>query len=835
MDIEKLISNEKQNLFARLEDLYRQLHLQQIDDENSERVISKLSHLEFIDNQILEKIGTVSILQLMIALNNVLVQISKKDVNLNLAFSANYYSNEKKYRVALIKKGYSNKTNDSDGLETFIFENSSDINLPGEGSNKNQHQYKKGEGDIDNILQKIETDLSGSLVLDHSYIKALELFYHLRQYSKTKSSKGIFSMLNYFQNASRNKNVLKININDNNLLKNHTSFSKYLEVDKSQEFNTYYYYSYFKILFSPPKESGVDMETYLARLLVEIFKGINNSQEASDAEAFWRLKKTQFFLFEWWKNFIPINAIGLSANNFLTNESKGNIIIFSNIPIEEIIEETNAKKVLGKIRDFCSSTFNSIYEVEARIKRKIREQKVKEFSLKSGIISIIVDSFAHNIGAHSLAALKWISQKRYDNLKEKIFSVKEEKDDSGTTLSILSLKSDKKGNEIRLENQAILASAKKMLNIMPAVGLESDEVSLLDIFHFSNDKNFSLTLKKIIETNGEEIIKRIPLSIDNALYKYFTYLRDKSAFWGGVTRDVIFGGNTISWYELLWNGFATNPLFLGTITHSEGINKLNLYVKVINNRNNQEYDEKENDFLRLVQIDCSTFLKELMYDKNSRNQAYSKKDYFDDINYSKYAFIRINEEHELLSKKLESLPKVFLPNGVIGKHALFTIIENTIRNIKHKINSENNIEENGIDLYLTIEEKIIDNYHINGSPVLFQVGLWLNYFENQARNKNYGLYEAFHEKLIQNVIDPVSYQPNFGGNSQDKICAAMLLNNTFISINQDLSSNRKVFFPYILPSIIFKEQTENKVQPQNEYSYYDHILSCGNYNDVDRN
>ena len=370
---------------------------------------------------------------------------------------------------------------------------------------------------------------------------------------------------------------------------------------------------------------------------------------------------------------------------------------------------------------------------------------------------------------------------------------------------------------------------------MPAVGLESDEVSLLDIFHFSNDKNFSLTLKQIIEINGEEIIKRIPLSIDNALYKYFTYLRDKSAFWGGVTRDIVFGGSTISWYELLWNGFATNPLFLGTITHSEGINKLNIYVKVINNRNAQENDIEENDFSLLAQIDCSIFLEELMHDKNTKNLSKSKKDYFDDINYSKYAFIRINKEHQLLSKKLEKLPKVFLPNGVIGKHAMFTILENTIRNIKHKINNENNIKEDGINLCLTVEEKIIDDYHLNGSPVLFQVGVWLNYFEDQTRNKNSCLYETFHEKLKQNVINPVSYQPNFGGNSQDKICAAMLLNNTFISINQDLDSNRKIFFPYILPSIIFKEQTGNEVFSQNEYSYYDHILNSESYNKVARN
>ena len=463
MNIEKIISDEKQNLFITLENLYRHLHLQEIDDKSNLNRGAKLRHLEFIDNHIIEKVGTISILQLMIALNNIFVQVASKgskELDFELAFSANYYSYEKKYRVALNKKGYSNSTKDTDGLETFIFKNSSDIIVP-EKVSKSQHLYREREIAIIDTLQKNEASLSENLTLDHPYIKALELFYHLRHFSKLKEGKEIFSMLNYFQNASRNKNILKINITNLDLLKTHTSFSKHFEIDNSQEFNTFYYYSYFKILFSPPGDKNVSIESHLAGLIEGIFRGINNSTEAADAKEFWSLKSTRTFLFEWWKVFIPINAIGLSANNFLTNESKGNIIIFSNVPLEEVLEDANAKEILEKIRDFCSSTFNSIYEVEARIKRKIREQKVKEFSLKSGIISIIVDSFAHNIGAHSLAALKWISQKRYDNLKEKIFNIKEEINDSGATLSILSLKGDEKGNEIRLVNESILTSAKK--------------------------------------------------------------------------------------------------------------------------------------------------------------------------------------------------------------------------------------------------------------------------------------------------------------------------------------------------------------------------------------
>jgi len=42
----------------------------------------------------------------------------------------------------------------------------------------------------------------------------------------------------------------------------------------------------------------------------------------------------------------------------------------------------------------------------------------------------------------------------------------------------------------------------------------------------------------------------------------------KGAFWSGIARDNNFGGESATAFDVLWNDFINNPLYLGTIAKS---------------------------------------------------------------------------------------------------------------------------------------------------------------------------------------------------------------------------------------------------------------------------
>jgi hypothetical protein len=61
--------------------------------------------------------------------------------------------------------------------------------------------------------------------------------------------------------------------------------------------------------------------------------------------------------------------------------------------------------------------------------------------------------------------------------------------------------------------------------------------------------------------------------------------------------DNTYGGESKTWYQVLWEDFANNPLYLGTIAQSEGITKLKINLAL-----------KKNDvwtYGRFVTIDLS--------------------------------------------------------------------------------------------------------------------------------------------------------------------------------------------------------------------------------------
>nr|MBP7435852.1 hypothetical protein [Bacteroidales bacterium] len=367
-------------------------------------------------------------------------------------------------------------------------------------------------------------------------------------------------------------------------------------------------------------------------------------------------------------------------------------------------------------------------------------------TLKTALISILVDSYAHNISAHSLSALKWWFELRH-KIADKRFFVKESQ---GLELSSfqpekLVIQREKIQNTAEIYYAALgltdsiynsqFCSLFDILNF----NINQGEINKLLLYEESNQNYNSMVTKKSRECIGkvstEEITDngigkngninidcfnpRFPVSLDYALFPFFRFLRDKGAFWSGVTRDNAYGGESKTWYQVLWEDFANNPLYLGTIAKSEGISKVNINLAIkkdeswtygrfvtidlslldyeeriaTNPRLKIEYQKQDfvvlQDHLKIMDISTDIKDKErsnidsetlLKLDAKLESIFLSVKN----KEYTKYALIRLGKcfarFREIMSSEEYT---IFLPGGVVGEHALFTIFENSLRNIKH--------------------------------------------------------------------------------------------------------------------------------------------------------
>ncbi|HZW40315.1 MAG TPA: hypothetical protein VFF33_13535 [Ignavibacteriaceae bacterium] len=459
----------------------------------------------------------------------------------------------------------------------------------------------------------------------------------------------------------------------------------------------------------------------------------------------------------------------------------------------------------------------------------LKEQKLRleEKNLKTAIISILVDSFAHNISAHSLNAIIWIYLKRLEQLNHRIRV-------DNNDLSIQVLYSGKNGKTCKLiSNSELVKSSKEALIDYEKLGKDDstfnmEYFSLQDVITYADYDIIGrlFDFEPLISDNIKKI-PNIPVPLDNELKPFLTYLNEKSAFWNGVTRDISSGGMIITLYDLIYS-FADNPLFLGTIAHSEQIHKISIRIghnnvprefininldslfQSITPPQNNDFLE-QNDYLEILNdvddfIDTFSFKNQINEDlisdkipeslqriKRSHREIYdgfldylkSKcKSNFYSVTSPPYKFVTLSAEFAELRRELTD-NKVFIPGGVIGKHSLFTIFENTLRNVKHVL-IEGDLE---IKLNIRIED-------VPDKP-LFKISTWLDHPSKIDKEKI--------EKTKNERIITEDDKPRLGGTSQDKVCAAMLFNNLFSEVNSsrfyDLDGN-KIEWPWINQEVI---------------------------------
>jgi geranylgeranyl pyrophosphate synthase len=341
-------------------------------------------------------------------------------------------------------------------------------------------------------------------------------------------------------------------------------------------------------------------------------------------------------------------------------------------------------------------------------------EDAKEAYRTSALTNILMDSYTHNISAHSMVALEsWLSQR------------------------------------------ALFQSTN---------GTAAPDLDFID-FPFIKDNR----------------------SYDREMHEFIRFMLNKGAFWTGLHRDRNYGGKAISLYEVLYEDFISNPLFLGTIAFSEGISRLNLHITFVERQ--EDVEQMAVQFKKKVILDDLFATIDLgKWIEHKPHPALEPDQYLS-------GFVELGKNFMELQEKLRHC-LAFFPGGVVGVHAFLTILENEIRNVKHFSDEAiDDMRKNGLNLNISIEERSYPkNEQVNRQKSeLFQIGVWL-------RHQHAVSLDTIKKRLGDLYGDIINEQnmPKLGGTTQDKICSAFLFNSFFSSVQPNRMSKRdKWYFPWI--------------------------------------
>jgi hypothetical protein len=488
----------------------------------------------------------------------------------------------------------------------------------------------------------------------------------------------------------------------------------------------------------------------------------------------------------------------------LTEEEYDRTFAFRQM-IKDVCGKRNQEFFKDKNPIFRELNYPEYYNKHKKYYKRRFEQHDKMLSLhydqmiRHGSTTILLDSFAHNISAHALTTLTWIFKKR----------------------SKLKLKQEQ------------MAKIEEMFR-----KLQKEIPAAIRNKYTYVDEEESISHTDLIGFGG---------SLTREIFPFLKFLQEKGGFWSGLTRDLSFGGQVNTFYSILWYDFVYNALYLGTIAESEQIRKLHIDITLydetlINVSDDTKFTRKMPKAYtrRFATIDLGGKSVEHFFDPKGNpktnsdggdwyvivNKKTKKKIWHEELqgleNISR--FVQLGEDFMELRDKLRDI-KIFFPGSVVGKHAFFTMIENELRNIKHYFgkDAENILTKDEMTLNISIQPASLGN---NKSTELYQLGLWIGYStkltDHTRSDKKPFLVKRRFEMLWQDILDENTKQPRLGGNSQDKVCAAMLFNNSFSSVqfgsfrtkvletykegnNRTLEYAKRdaIFYPWITPAVCY--------------------------------
>lgn len=478
------------------------------------------------------------------------------------------------------------------------------------------------------------------------------------------------------------------------------------------------------------------------------------------------------------------------------NIDKSEAIQLSLSPI--FYEQINRNPILKELKyDEYYKKYLPYFKERIRLNDRVIHSKIYSPYLKSAIISIMIDSYAHNISAHSLIALNWWFKRRADQIQ-----------------------SGKKVHDSNVQ--------------------EFNEIVQEYIPEgFDKDRMFELLTPwlqgGLVSNDGDEEydIIRYPGSLDREIHPLIKFLMQKGAFWSGIARDNHFGGEASNLFDVLWNDFINNPLYLGTIAKSEDIHKITIKIVRYAPQKKPKLEKiscvrpKESTFEgEFVSIDVKNMRGALKKDENGRyyltsggNNVYPD-DHTELENMS--AFVHLCKDYIAVKDILKDC-NLFFPGEVVGRHAFFTMLENEIRNVKHyKGDDLKSIQENGLELCISLQETNVNPNHYDNENQLQRIGVWINTPTDLTVRNMQPLVRRKFEVMMEDIMDPETFAPRLGGTFQDKICAGMLFNNHFSKVqNGDNTAARdknrdtlrdKTFYPWIIPATSPADAAHNDIE-----------------------
>jgi hypothetical protein len=439
---------------------------------------------------------------------------------------------------------------------------------------------------------------------------------------------------------------------------------------------------------------------------------------------------------------------------------------------DNFYNEKNKNPILKELGYPARYRKYSDYYNERLERYKIIPQKLYLQYLRQAITSILIDSYAHNISAHSLTALAWWFQKRANMHSAQV------------KLSVLA--------EWWAEVDKLLAEGDE--------GLGSEAVKDIDkLLRQIRDKMDDPGLATRDKEEGSEVV-HFPGHLSRELHPLFRFLMEKGAYWSGITRDQNIGGKVSSLFSVLWYNFINNPLYLGTIAKTEDIQCIRLEVTV--------YEEEEFDPAAPVKrqkkiIDQGTFA---IVDLRKARTKFDEKE--EDWLRTRSIFVEPGKDFGRMKHHLEKA-RIYFPGGVVGKHAFFTMLENEIRNVKHYYGEAlKEMQYNGLKLNISIQSCWLPGRKGDESQ-LYRIGIGIGTPITLAPKGQPYILKAKWKSLNSELTETLTHVPKLGGTYQDKICAAMFFNGSFSSVQNGYpdesrslfrdTERDKAFFPWAVP------------------------------------
>jgi len=416
-------------------------------------------------------------------------------------------------------------------------------------------------------------------------------------------------------------------------------------------------------------------------------------------------------------------------------------------------------------------------------------RQIYDQQLRNATTSILIDSYAHNVSAHSLTALSWWFQQRA------IWRKLPNQDPKPELIKAMK----------QFEGEEGAINVHDADEIRAVVGRMAQEL----------EKSFQTEASEDHAEADNSVVYN-DASLAGEIHVLLNFLAEKGAFWSGVTRDQHFGGEVKDLYSLLWYDFINNPLYLGTIAKTEDITKIRLKVVIYEPEHNRtttgpvgKQIELQGEFASLdikspPSKDCYNKENELYYVEipGGRTLVYGDRNIDDGTqNHGELAdrspYVRPGAGYEALKNRLQRL-NAFFPGGVVGRHALLTILENEIRNIKHYSGeSLKSIHRDGLTLTLAIQPAMLNpDTPVASAYELFKIGVWIEtptQLDQKIRSdQSPYLLKRKYDALHSSVMEKDSFAPILGGTYQDKVCAAMLFNNEFSSVQNGDSDTRRL-------------------------------------------